>query len=258
MRRWADSDEVPDLVIVNADDWGTSPRVTDSILACFETHSISSTSAMVWMDDSERAAALGRDLGLAAGLHLNLTARFADPNVPRFVCDAQERVLPWFTSSLHHIISYNTSRDFQLSLDTCVEAQIEEFRAKYGRYPTHIDGHNHVQLAWNVLTSRAIPDGTAVRSTRYPDRRPVPIRVLRWGRERWLRHRFRTTNFFYDLRHIHPDLGGIEPSTLGVPSGRTVEVMAHPGIADEFDVLQSESWHRFLNGLPLGSFDDLR
>jgi predicted glycoside hydrolase/deacetylase ChbG (UPF0249 family) len=64
------------VVIVNADDWGIRARATDRILDCIRLGTVSSTSAMVFMADSQRAAELARQEGVDTGLHLNLTAQF--------------------------------------------------------------------------------------------------------------------------------------------------------------------------------------
>src|SRR2546425_11816891 len=65
------------LLIVNADDWGRDPRTTGRILDCALWGAVSSVSAMVFMEDSERAAALARERRIEAGLHLNLTTPFS-------------------------------------------------------------------------------------------------------------------------------------------------------------------------------------
>lgn len=250
------------LVIVNADDWGLSDAVSDAILGCYEARAITSVSAMVWMSDSERAASVARERGLPSGLHLNLDGAFADESVSQSVRRAQERVTPWFACpSRHHIGSYNASRAFRRSLDTTIEGQLEEFRFRYGREPTHIDGHHHVHLAWNVLTSKAIPDGVAMRTTRRIGTAPLPARTLRSVRERWLRHRFRTTDHFYDLRWLgltNGRPGHISPGLVSTFGLRTVEVMAHPVADEEFELLCSYEWSRLIDSVPTGSFDDLR
>jgi hypothetical protein len=51
---------VSGLLIVNADDWGGSEATTDAILATFEAGRITSTSGMVHMPDSDRAAEIAR------------------------------------------------------------------------------------------------------------------------------------------------------------------------------------------------------
>ena len=71
------------MLIINADDWGLDVATTDAIAACFERGRLTATSAMVFMDDSIRAAQLALDIGIDVGLHLNLTEPFtselADP-----------------------------------------------------------------------------------------------------------------------------------------------------------------------------------
>src|SRR6185369_10838794 len=64
------------LLILNADDWGRDSKTTNMILDCVVRGSVSSTSAMVFMEDSERAAALARQHRVDCGLHLNFTTPF--------------------------------------------------------------------------------------------------------------------------------------------------------------------------------------
>jgi chitin disaccharide deacetylase len=250
---------MPGLVVVNADDWGLDAHTTDSILTCFESSSISSTTAMIWMEDSDRAAALGRERGLAAGLHLNLDTPFTDSKVPTSVRRAHERVVPWFASHPRHLATYNASRKFQRDVDASIASQLESFRTEYDREPTHIDGHHQVHVAWNVVTSRALPPDIAVRTThsRSVRRHRIPDRAIRWCHTAWLRHRFRTTDFLFDIRQIHPDLGGTRARELDAARSATIEVMTHPGVEDEYRVLQSGPWHSFLTSIRLGSFSDL-
>ena len=44
------------MLIITADDYGKDERTTDNILKCAEERRITSMSAMVFMNDSERAA----------------------------------------------------------------------------------------------------------------------------------------------------------------------------------------------------------
>lgn len=64
-------------LIINADDFGRDCWNTQKILECIAGGSISSVSAMVFMADSERAAATARERGIDSGLHLNLTTPFS-------------------------------------------------------------------------------------------------------------------------------------------------------------------------------------
>ncbi|HEY2536303.1 MAG TPA: ChbG/HpnK family deacetylase, partial [Solirubrobacteraceae bacterium] len=84
------------LLIVNADDWGGFREGTDAIEACFEIGAISSTTAMVHMADSRRAAELALERARPTGLHLNLTQPFDAAAVPAPVCERQLRACTHF------------------------------------------------------------------------------------------------------------------------------------------------------------------
>lgn len=64
------------VVAINADDWGRDANTTDRILECVQGCVVSSVSAMVFMEDSERAAHAAREHHVDAGLHLNFTTPF--------------------------------------------------------------------------------------------------------------------------------------------------------------------------------------
>ncbi|HET6489004.1 MAG TPA: ChbG/HpnK family deacetylase, partial [Syntrophales bacterium] len=64
------------MLIVNADDWGRNRVATDRSLELHRNGRITAVSAMVFMEDSERAAELARMNGLDVGLHLNFTTPF--------------------------------------------------------------------------------------------------------------------------------------------------------------------------------------
>src|ERR1700674_3520796 len=61
------------LLIINADDWGRDYETTARTLECALRGTISSVSAMVFMQGSEQAAAIALERGIDAGLHLNFT-----------------------------------------------------------------------------------------------------------------------------------------------------------------------------------------
>jgi hypothetical protein len=77
------------LLIVNADDWGRDHKTTERILDCVLCGAVSSVSAMVFMEDSERAAAIARERGIDAGLHLNFTTPFSAPSCPARLVECQ-------------------------------------------------------------------------------------------------------------------------------------------------------------------------
>ena len=51
-------------LVINADDWGRDRDTTDHTLECIRAGSVSSVSAMVFMEDSEGAAARAREQGI--------------------------------------------------------------------------------------------------------------------------------------------------------------------------------------------------
>jgi predicted glycoside hydrolase/deacetylase ChbG (UPF0249 family) len=68
-------------LIINADDWGRDLQTTDCILDCVTCRSVSSVSAMVFMQDSHRAANLALQNNVDAGLHGNLSTAFTGAEV---------------------------------------------------------------------------------------------------------------------------------------------------------------------------------
>src|SRR5438034_3925448 len=80
------------FLIVNADDWGRDRLTTDRTLECTQSGAVSSVSAMVFMEDSERAAAIARERTIEAGLHLNLTTSFSGSNCPARLVERQQKV----------------------------------------------------------------------------------------------------------------------------------------------------------------------
>src|SRR5213083_3789303 len=80
------------VLIVNADDWGRDEETTTRTLECVRRGTVSSVSAMVFMQDSERAAGIARQQRVDAGLHLNLTTPFSAPGVPTRLAEHHQRL----------------------------------------------------------------------------------------------------------------------------------------------------------------------
>src|SRR6266849_1210436 len=149
------------LLIVNADDWGRERGTTTAILNCALLGTVSSVSAMVFMDDSERAAAIAQERGLDPGLHLNLTTPFSARNCSARVINCQQRVAKFllrgrFAQTVFH-------PGLIRSFDYIVRTQLDEFRHLYEREPGRIDGHHHMHLCANVLLGGLLPSGIVVR-----------------------------------------------------------------------------------------------
>ena len=248
----------PGLLIVNADDWGYNTGATEAIADCFEAGALTSTTAMVFMSDSQRAAERSRDLpALGVGLHLNLVEEFSDPAAPARVRDRQRRFIEHFRLVRLRRWSYNPS--IRHEVNRIVADQFERFHELYGRAPTHLDGHHHCHLAANVLLSPAVPSGMKVRGALSDTRLRNPlVDGLRTVRDRMLTRRFTTTDYFFSVRSVWPPLGANgAPPRLELSREASIEVMVHPAFPDEYRALTADPWRAALREAPVGSFADL-
>ena len=149
------------MLIVNADDLGRLKTATDAALSCYAKKRITSTSVMVFMEDSERAAELALSSGIDVGLHVNLSERFSAGAVPVRLRDYHDQICRFLTASKYALLLYHPwlAGKFRYVF----EAQYAEFLRLYGRAPSHFDGHQHMHLASNMLIQRILPAGTKVR-----------------------------------------------------------------------------------------------
>jgi chitin disaccharide deacetylase len=246
------------LLIVNADDLGLEVEVTDAILDCFRSRAISSTTALVWMRDSDRAAEIARRERIPTGLHLNLIEPYTASDVPPRVADTQRRVVERLGSGglgpqLYH-------RAWSEDFGQCIRDQLSRFTELYRMPPTHLDGHRHMHLAMNALLSRSLEP---VRRCRRPVNRPAVEsasykRLARSALSVLVRLRFTTTDACFSLRSLHPELGGSGlDEALARARRRSVELFVHPGYRDELPLLCSDEWRAWVATHRLGSFDDL-
>jgi predicted glycoside hydrolase/deacetylase ChbG (UPF0249 family) len=244
------------LLIVNADDFGLRADVTGAILDCWAARGVSSTTAMVHMADSRRAAELAQEHRPPVGLHLNLTTRYSDPGVPPAVAARQARLVEHFTVRRRRWLPAPRVRAL---VADCIADQLEEFERLYGRPPTHVDGHEHIQGCPAVFLSRGLRRAPALRLTHTfaPAERPVVHRVARGAINAAIRGRFRTTGRFWSLRDLHPALGGSGLDRALDGTAASVEVMVHPAYPDEREVLLSPEWADALAERRLGSYADL-
>ncbi|HTD58675.1 MAG TPA: ChbG/HpnK family deacetylase [Solirubrobacteraceae bacterium] len=248
------------LLIVNADDWGGFREGTDAIETCFAAGAISSSTAMVNMADSRRAAEIALDRARPIGLHLNLTQPFDGPDVPPAVRERQRRLCGHFQrlGPRRWILSPDP-RVHALVADA-IRDQLEQFVELYKREPTHIDSHHHVHVCPDVFLSRALTRGLRVRQTLSPppSARRDPRTVARELKHRALARRFVTTDRLWVARELSPAGGGV-PIVIAVASARaqSVEIMTHPSFEGELWVLRSEAWQRALADAHLGSYSKL-
>lgn len=231
------------MLILNADDWGRDRETTERILDCALQGSLSSTSAMVFMEDSDRAAALARDRAIDTGLHLNLTTRFSGPGCPGRVVEMQERVTaclrrhrlapaffhPWLKGPFEYLVS----------------AQIEEYVRLYGDVPKRIDGHHHMHLCTDVLAGGLLPPGGVARRSFTFSRgeKSWGNRLYRQTVDRILSRHHRLTDFFFSITPLEPQR---LKRIANLAREWVVEVETHPVNPEEYRFLVGGGIRQFL------------
>jgi hypothetical protein len=248
---WSPEAPPAGLLIINADDWGRDRETTDCTLECVLRGTVSSVSAMVFMADSERAAAIARERGIDVGLHLNFTTPFSAAGPPAALMERQrelaERLL---RHRLSQVLFYpGLMRSFQY----VVSAQQDEFCRLYGAPPARLDGHHHMHLCANVLLGRLLPPGTVIRRnfSFQPGEKSFGNRFYRKVVDRMLARRHRLTDFFFSLPPLEPP-GRLE-RIFSLARRFVVEVETHPLDAEEYRFLAGGEIFRWAGDVPIAS-----
>ena len=235
------------MLILNADDWGRSRAETDMPLACHESGSLTSVSAMVFMADSERAAEIAKERGINVGLHLNLTESFTGKGAPVQLQKYQTEIARFLKSSRLAPALYHPALRRQFRY-VC-EAQLAEFTRLYRQQPSHVDGHQHMHLCANVVFSPFIPGGLRMRRnfSFWPGQKsPLNIGYRRLI-DRYLSTRYRMTDYFMDLSEC------LEPSefrrVVELAKRASVELMTHPERESEKTFLTSAAFPELLGSV---------
>jgi len=238
------------LLIVNADDWGRDRVTTDRTLDCTRSGAVSSVSAMVFMEDSERAAALAREMGIEVGLHLNLTTSFSAPGCPRRLVEHQQELARYL--GRHRLSQVVFHPGLVRAFEYVVAAELEEFRRLYGAAPDRVDGHHHMHLCANVLLARLLPSGTLVRRnfSFQPGEKSLGNVLYRRFVDRMLVRRHRLVDFFFSLPPLEPSSQLERIFSLARQS--LVEVETHPVNPDEYRFLTEGEVFRRAEGVRLG------
>jgi len=197
-------------VIINADDFGYDPAVTEGIRRAAREGIVRSTTFMVNTPHSEDAA---RDTaGLWVGLHLNL-ARHA-PCAAAFPAGLLER------GELSEARAASLPADV---VEAETHAQCERLERLLGKAPTHVDVHKHLHRHAGVLEGLA----RAARARNLPVRSidPVMRTALRAAGVRTNPH------FVGDAgTEAYWTVAELERQLRALPDGVT-ELMCHPGLS---------------------------
>jgi predicted glycoside hydrolase/deacetylase ChbG (UPF0249 family) len=243
------------MLIVNADDLGRLKTATEAALSCYAKKRITSTSVMVFMEDSERAAELALSAGIDVGLHVNLSESFSAVSVPVQLRDYHDQICRFLTAGKYALLLYHPLLAGKFRY--VFEAQYEEFLRLYGRDPSHFDGHQHMHLASNMLIQRILPAGTNVRRSFSfcPGEKSFVNRWYRSGVDRSLARRHRLTDYFFALSQ-HLTLERFE-RVITLAREANVELMTHPQSMVEYDFLMSDGYGEAVSRIRLASYEAL-
>ena len=240
------------MIIINADDWGRTRTETDTALLCYKEGRITSVSAMVFMEDSGRAAGIAKDAGIDVGLHLNLSQQFTGEGCVGLLQEYHNRIVHYLTLNKYALLFYNPALRKQFRY--VYQAQLEEFLRLYGRPPSHIDGHHHMHLCTNMLLDRVIPNNEKVRRnfSFWPGEKSFLNRMYRRLIDRWLASRYFVTDYFFTLSQVIQTNRLMYVSELSKVA--TVELMTHPANAKEYACLMSNDYLAMLRKLENGTY----
>lgn len=230
-------------IIVNADDWGAHVVTTDRIHDCVLAGVVSSASAMVFMQDSERAAEIACRDSVDTGLHLNLTMEFSAPGCSPRLMEHQRRIRRFL--QIHHYAAIVYNPFLAGSFEYVVKAQLEEYERLYGDAPRRVDGHHHMHQCANVVFGKLLPAGAIVRRnfTFWPGEKGSINRAYRKWCDWQLAKRYRLGDYFFDLAPMRP-LERLE-KIFALGASFNVEVESHPVNDDEYRFLMGPEFERF-------------
>jgi predicted glycoside hydrolase/deacetylase ChbG (UPF0249 family) len=237
------------LLVINADDWGHDRRTTDCILDCATQGRISTVSAMVFMEDSARAAELSHEHGLCPGLHLNLTEAFSPTTCAHTLMEKQRQIATWLRGHRYSRGVFHPG--LRSAFQYVVAAQLNEFQRLYGARPARIDGHHHMHLSPNVLLSKLLPAATALRRnfSFRPGEKGKINRFYRSAIDRVLARRHVLTDYFFALAPLEP-IDRLQ-DIFSLASRYTVEVETHPANEPEYNFLLSDRMLELIENIRL-------
>jgi len=190
---------------------------------------------MVFMEDSERAAAIARERGIEAGLHLNLTTSFSAPGCPTQLVERQQELARYLLR--HRLAQVVFHPGLTRSFEYVVATQLDEFRRLYGADPDRLDGHHHMHLCANVLLGGLLPPGTLVRRnfSFQAGEKSLWNRLYRRFVDGMLARRHRLVDFFFSLAPLEPPVR--LQRIFSLAREFVVEVETHPVQPEEYRLL---------------------
>lgn len=265
-------------VILHADDFGMNTAVNAGIVRAFREGCLTSTSLLVNAPEAESAVALWRQLqqgmksgdvlprnhslaesnhGFDLGLHFNLTQGFPlTKDFPARLRDSHGAFLS--ISRLYRRLVGSGSRYVAAVRDELF-AQINWLRDR-GVVPTHVNGHQYVELVPNVTTALIdVLPRVRIQRVRFPREQWLTSTTLKQGRavewclallKRWhaipymnrmTRQGFRGVSHYCGTAHAgRVDLRRLREWIDRVPLGEAIEIGLHP--AEEASAPTCPGW----------------
>jgi len=204
--------------------------------------SLSSASAMVYMEDSERSAGISRERQVDCGLHLNFTTPFSDTNAPSRLREHQERITRYLRRNKFARTVFHPG--LSSSFEYVVSAQIEEYERLFGQLPLRYDGHHHMHLCANVLLGGLLPTGAIVRRnfSFAPGEKSGINRIYRKWQDRIIERNHPVARYFFSIEPLErPDR---LTRILDLAKNSLVELETHPANLQEFQFLTGGEFNR--------------
>ncbi len=204
---------------------------------------------MVFMEDSERAAAMARERGIDAGLHLNFTTPYTAPGCPTGLAERQQELARYLLR--HRLAQVVFHPGLIRSFEYVVAAQLDEFRRLYGADPQRFDGHHHMHLCANVLWQGLLPRGTTVRRSFsfQPGEKSLWNRLYRRFVDRCLARRHGLADYFFSL--VPLERPGRLERIFSLARQSVVELETHPVNPEEYQFLAGGEIFRWAGDTPV-------
>ncbi|MEO5925031.1 MAG: ChbG/HpnK family deacetylase [Bryobacteraceae bacterium] len=220
-------------LIINADDWGRDRDTTDRTLECVQQGSVSSVSAMVFMEDSERAADIALTSAVDAGIHLNFTAPYTGKDCSGKGVEHHQAVCTFLRRhAMARLLFHPGLKD---SFEYVVSQQMDEYCRLYRKPPQRVDGHHHQHLCSNVLLQKLLPQGAIVRRNFVfaPGEKSLVNRFYRSMIDKSLAKRHQLVDYLFALPLPEIRLREI----VALSKDHVVELETHPINSAEYELL---------------------
>lgn len=208
-------------LIVTADDFGMSDGVCAGIVEAMERGIVTQTSAMVCRDgDAARVRQWSVRVPGPIGVHLQLTDGkcVSEPkDVPSLI--DEHGAFPRGRTGLKRPRRNEVEREWR--------AQWEQARTIFS--PAHVDSHHHVHMSTLLLPALAV----VAREANVPGRSGAPSHVRTLRRHQMICPDLCDINFYGDGLAEEHFAQIVDEAFASIGGSGTVEVMTHPGRADD-------------------------